>query len=321
MFEAAWGLVELGAGYSLGGKGGSLFPILQIDSRNEIQPEGMGSKAKSWFLVPEENESAWLFKRPQRTGSGEHWAEKIAAEVAGLLGISHARVELAEFQGDRGSISENIVPRFWDLIHGNEVLESTSFFQDSEYSNFHLSDHTLENIWLALDETFGSDSDKLEARLRFAEYLVLDAVVGNTDRHSENWAILRRQEVFREVESLAPSYDHGSSLGHELMDARRERYLAEEKVGDYSEKGHGQLYWHREERRGPSPLKLVRLAFSQYPELFASAFDKIVRLRESSLGEIVDSVPGEWMAPSAKTFALEIMSYSSQKLREVAQDG
>ena len=281
----------------------------------------MGSKAKSWFLVPQENESEWLFKRPQRTGSGEHWAEKIAAEVAGVLGIPHARVELAEFQGNRGSITENIVPRNYALVHGNEALESAGFFRDDEPLNFHLSDHTLENIWLALDETFGSNDAGFGAKIRFAEYLVFDAVIGNTDRHSENWAILQRQDTSCKVESLAPTYDHGSSLGHELMDERRERYLAEESVGSYAERGHGQIYRRRTEKRGPSPLELVRLAIPQYRDPFRAAATLLDRVNESSLREIVDSVPRDWMAPSARAFAFEIMSYSCGQLREVAQHG
>lgn len=294
----------------------SLYRILQIDSKDEIQTEGMGSKAKSWFLVPEENNSDWLFKRSQREGSGEHWAEKIAAEVAGLLGVPHARVELAEHQGNRGSITENIAPHNnWDLIHGNEVLESASLFQDDTNLNFHLSDHTLDNIWLALNRTFESDAARTEAKARFAEYLVLDAVVGNTDRHSENWGILQRQDASRIIESLAPSYDHGSSLGHELMEERRKRWL-EQGVDVYVERGPGQIYWHQTDRRGPSPLELIRLAVSQYPEPFRTAIAKLDNLDESALQGIVNTVPGDWIEPSARTFALELMCYSFGQLKE-----
>ena len=293
----------------------SLYRILQIDSKDQIQTEGMGSKAKSWFLVPEENNSDWLFKRSQREGSGEHWAEKIASEVAGLLGVPHARVELAEHQGNRGSITENIVPYNWDLIHGNEVLESASLFQNDTGLNFHLSDHTLENIWLALDRTFGSDVACTEAKIRFAEYLVLDAVVGTTDRHSENWGILQRQDDSRTIESLAPSYDHGSSLGHELMEERRRRWL-DQGVYVYVERGRGQIYWQKTDRYGPSPLELIRLAVSQYSEPFRTAIAKLDNFGDSALQGIVDAVPGDWMEPSARTFALELMCYSCGQLKE-----
>jgi hypothetical protein len=275
----------------------------------------MGSKPKFWYAREEEGESYWLFKHP-RPGRGEHWAEKIAAEVAGLLGIPRARVELAEHQGERGSITENIVPDYYDLVHGNEVMESTVGFYDAVNLNFHLLDHTIENIWLALDGTFQSNADRLEVKRRFAEYLVLDAMVGNTDRHSENWGVLQGKDVSQSVEYLAPSYDHGSSLGRELMDQRRERLLTDNRVGDYAERGRGQIYWNSVGRRGPSPLELIRLAAPEYPDLFRPAIEKLDNLDESSLRRIVDSIPENWMTPTARAFAIELMRYSREQLRE-----
>ena len=207
------------------------------------------------------------------------------------------------------------MPENYNLIHGNEVLESTDFPHAFDDLNFHRADQTLGNIWLALDRTFESEAARTEAKNQFAGYLVLDAVVGNTDRHSENWGILQRQDVSRRVESLAPSYDHGSSLGHELMEEGRERFLAGNRVGDYAERGRGQIYWQKTDKRGPSPLELTRLAISQYPEPFRTAIAKLENMDDPSLQGIVDSVPEDWMTPSARTFALELMRYSGGQLR------
>jgi hypothetical protein len=57
----------------------------------------MGTKPKFWFRCDRQR---WLFKEP-RGSTGEHWAEKGAAEIGHLLGIPCARVELAEVQGNR----------------------------------------------------------------------------------------------------------------------------------------------------------------------------------------------------------------------------
>ena len=133
------------------------YPVIEVLPEWAPQTEGMGSKAKFWYLQPGDTESYWLFKYP-RPGRGEHWAEKIAAEVAMLLGIPCARVELAVCQGMRGAISEDIVPRNYSLTHGNEILEEAFPDEDTVEYNFHLSDHNLVNIWLALDRTLESDA-------------------------------------------------------------------------------------------------------------------------------------------------------------------
>ncbi|WP_163540938.1 tyrosine recombinase XerC [Occultella kanbiaonis] len=48
--------------------------------------------------------------------------------------------------------------------------------------------------------------------------LVLDALVGNSDRHPGNWALLESETGDR---FLAPTYDHGSALGAGMTDANR----------------------------------------------------------------------------------------------------
>ncbi len=290
-------------------------PVIEVLPEWISDTEKRGGKAKFWYQQPDGNTPAWLFKFPRET-TGEHWAEKVAAEVAGLLGIPCARVELAVFDGTHGAAAENIVPNNYDLIPGNEVLESKISPGDTRELNFHLADHTLENMWLALDRTFESAESSLEAKCQFAGYLVLDAVIGNTDRHSENWGILRSQDISRRVESLSPSYDHGSSLGCELSDVRREELLASDNVGNYVERGRGQIYRAISRRRRPSPLQLVRTATPEYRELFRQSLAKLDALDKSNLSQIVSSVPDNWMTPAARAFAIGLMFYSCDRLQE-----
>lgn len=75
---------------------------------------------------------------------GEHWAEKIAAEVASVLIIPAAKVELAEFNGRRGCASRSFVDtsRGQSLIHGNEVLGGLVVKYDPA-KKLRQSDHNL----------------------------------------------------------------------------------------------------------------------------------------------------------------------------------
>lgn len=278
----------------------------------EEREEAMGSKAKFWYR-PEGESTRWLFKHP-RGNSGEHWAEKIAESVASLLNIPHARVELAVFNGNRGSVTESFVDGELELYVGNQILEAVMQNYDPEM-RFGQSDHTLENIWLALDHVFGGTE---ETKLQFAEYLVLDGIVGNTDRHHENWGIVRRRTEEGQIAFLAPSFDHASSLGRELEDERRAMLLTDNRVGQYSERGHGGVYWSQDNRRGPSPVALVELAADRYPELFRPALAKLDNLSDSSLREVVERTPENWMSPAARQFAITLMRYNLGKIREIS---
>ena len=68
------------------------FPLFDVTAWPWYRDEQMGSKAKLWVL--DDEGQRWLFKE-RRHDHGEDWAEKIAAETAALLGILHARIELA----------------------------------------------------------------------------------------------------------------------------------------------------------------------------------------------------------------------------------
>ena len=95
------------------------YRIVEVKPEWVIDREDMGTKTKFWYRDPDEDVN-WLFKYP-RQNTGEHWAEKTAAEVASALGVRHAKVELAQFEGDRGSATESFARGGRALHHGNQT--------------------------------------------------------------------------------------------------------------------------------------------------------------------------------------------------------
>lgn len=288
------------------------YPVFEALPEWIFEPEDMGAKPKFWYRS-EDSGANWLFKYP-RPNTGEHWAEKIAADVAGLLGVDHAEVELATYDGSRGSVTKSFDKSGLTLFHGNQIMveSDTEYRVDARFGQYQ---HTLANIWRVLGTQF--PVDRVEAALRqFAEYLTLDALIGNVDRHHENWGVQRSPDHISEI-SLAPSFDHASSLGRELIDTRRERLLSENAVGRYSERGRGGIYWIENESRGPSPLELARRAASDYPARFSPALRRLRNWDESALSEIVRRVPTDWMSETARKFAIELMLYNLSELRKI----
>lgn len=294
---------------------GMVYPVVEVRPEWRPDSEPMGSKTKFWFRRPDGRD--WLFKYP-RPSTGEHWAEKIAAEVASLLGISHAKVELARFRNDRGSVAESFARGGRALHHGNELLEASVRGYDPGGS-FRQSGHTLENVWKAVDGAFVKPEAAQRAKRALAEYALLDAVIGNTDRHHENWGVLRRRTGAGWRQMIAPSFDHASSLGRELQDARRERILTEERIDVYAERARGATHWSENEARAPSPLELVRRAARRHPGLFKAALARLDAFRDDSIHAIVGRVPDGWMSPAARSFAVALVLYNVKRLREFAR--
>ena len=295
------------------------YAIVEIQPEWVIAEEDMGSKPKFWYRASADDPE-WLFKYPQ-VNTGQHWAEKIAAELANAIGIPHAPVELAKFQHTHGSATESFMQDDRELIHGNQVLAGQLLDYDPD-KQFRQSDHTLENIFAALERVFPSPHSADHAKQRIAEYLLLDALIGNTDRHHENWGILRRVDSNEQPETVAPTFDHASSLGRELLDEgagkSRRRILEESRIAHYSEAGRGAIFWQSSDRRGISPLELVRRAVARYPGIFRPALTRFDDLHEDVLRRLVARIPEAWMSDLSRMFAVELMGYNLNQIKRIS---
>ena len=129
------------------------YPIISVKQEWVSEAEDMGSKDKFWYLQATDEQGHWLFKYP-RAGTGEHWAEKIAAEVANLLAIPHARVELAVFGEDRGSATESFAREGYRNWSTATRCWRESFKDMISGRRFYQSSHTLANIWQVMDRVF-----------------------------------------------------------------------------------------------------------------------------------------------------------------------
>ena len=288
------------------------YPVIEIQPEWVLEPEAMGSKEKFWYRNRDEQDCDWLFKYPKE-GTGQHWAEKVAAELAAVLHIRHAPVELAVFQGRRGSATESFAREGRNLFHGNQILSGFVLGYDPS-GTFRHSSHTLENIRTALERTFAYEHGRQRAKLAMAEYLVFDALIANVDRHHENWGLLRKKVDGEWQGFVAPTFDHASSLGREILEERRALLLRENRVGKYVEKGRGGVFWSEEDKRGPSPLELIRRATRTHPEEFRPAVEKVVRFNREELEKILGRVPLDWMTPLEREFTLALVCYSHHEL-------
>jgi hypothetical protein len=293
------------------------FPVLKLHTDSPVLTEQLGSKPKFWFRMNDE-EQEWLFKYT-REGTGEHWSEKIAAEAAALIEVPAAVVELAEFMGKRGSASRSFVRRNegYDLIHGDELLAGHVIGYEKD-KIFRHSSHSIHNIVEAIKKIFPNPAEQDVQITRLAGFLVLDALIGNTDRHHQNWGLLRgRQQKNQLEQEIAPSFDHASSLGRNESEANLARRLKEGTVLSYARKGRGGIFWSSSDKKGANPLDLAERAARTWPAYFRPWLEIVHQLDESKFLGIVNRVPADWMSGQQRDFCVRFLTSTCSELKKI----
>lgn len=212
-----------------------VYPIIEVPEGASSQLEQLGTKSKFWYR--DQHDNRMLFKRG-RPGTGENWAEKVCCEICQLLSLPHADYDFANANGGawKGVTSPTFVPSGSRLILGNELL--ASFVPEYEKTKrYRTRQHTLGRVHVILTRfPIGlpiafeppETGEMAKAFDVFVGYLLLDALVGNQDRHHENWGL-----IFSSGEGLflAPTFDHASSLGRNETDEIRMKRLSTNDIG------------------------------------------------------------------------------------------
>lgn len=283
----------------------------------------MGSKDKAWFLLPDTNER-WLFKYArvnEGVSTGEHWAEKVAAEIADLVGIPHCLVEFAEFEGQVGSLSRRfpeLARSAFELIHGNELLPLFVAGYERE-KRFGQTDHTLINILAAVSRAITDEEQRSAALTTLAGYVVLDALILNTDRHHENWALLRENRPSGRVRySIAPSFDHASSLGRELLPNKLDEWEKEEWRPEwYAKRASGAIFLRAGQKHGENPLRLAEFILQQRSRRVTPWLERLRGLDIAQLSDIVHRVPQALMPEQSRRFCVSLLGFTLKHLQNL----
>lgn len=298
------------------------FQIIKISSKAPAESEMMGTKPKFWFY--HEELGLYLYKKA-RQNTGEDWAEKIAAELCKLIKLPHAEYELALFNNEKGTISQSFLPKNSSLITGNEILAQR--FLDYPENINDLSQHTLDNIF----KVFNENSVELPLNWNpltgietaidiFMGYLLLDAWIGNSDRHHENWAFIN----YAGKDYLAPTYDHASSLGRNESDERREKRLTTKDKGfsveAYAHKCKSCLYANVGDRKPLTTLDAFREAVQLNKTAANIWLDNLSKVSIDDTLELFGRIPDDRISSTAIKFAQKILEINQHKLLKFRND-
>ena len=285
-----------------------------------LSDETLGTKPKRWLR--DAGGDTWLMKDTTfsrlHDGStirkGDDWSERVACGVAEALGLPAARVELAFKRGTDerllGVISRDmLVGADGSRIHGPEELIDGNELLDEPVTVGNRGGYTVEAVRGALNGVLAprESPEGATAWDVFVGYLLLDAVIGNTDRHEENWAVISGPEGLR----LAPTFDHASCLGFQLDDGQRvDRLLTRDR--GYTPEAYADRA--RTPFAGqPHPVDVVAQALVM--SATGSNLHWFGRCADiDALARPIWAIPAERMSAPAREFAERVLTRNCQRL-------
>ncbi len=149
----------------------------------------------------------------------EELVDKFRSDFAPLLKVDWQPI---------GVISNDVFPKGFDQLKGGDLLETK--LHGSECFDLAYVEEKLRGQYYATDDLLQD----------FANMLIFDFLIGNMDRHQDNWAILQNSSVIRQMllvkdkvaiaqilkaRFFCPLFDHGSSLLYEITEDKVAFYL------------------------------------------------------------------------------------------------
>jgi hypothetical protein len=138
-------------------------------------------------------------KRELKDYKYEYWSEIIASEVGDLLGFDMLRYDIAFNRGEMGCISKSMVTE-----GKNKLTEGISYLTgyDTTYNPDDRNSKKQYTFQLICESLKYFQLDRYIEKI--IEIIILDSIIGNGDRHQENWGIITEySDVVKILEEIA----------------------------------------------------------------------------------------------------------------------
>lgn len=255
--------------------------------------EGSGRSEKEWLINKDTNEIG-LFKFPKTDKTTEHISEKLASELAKTIGLECAKIEIGKYNSRIGSMSYLINTEKEILIEGISLINSKypTYNPGTMYDYLKDEYYSLEMILNSINDYNLVDD--------FLKIMIFDFLIGNTDRHQNNWAVISINDNIR----MCPLYDNGSSLCCYLEDEKIDSYLGNDKMKFNSlvnTKSKSRVRLDKKNKKETTHLEIVKYICRHYYSSVIELVNTInINLTEDIIEKLVFSYDDELISYKRK---------------------
>ncbi|MHC5361352.1 HipA domain-containing protein [Myroides sp. LJL110] len=287
-----------------------------------------GTRSKEIIVDPEIQEQ-YFFKGSKETPEGEirykeeFWSEIVSSKVGQWLGFTMLDYNIAYNEKSKqkiGCISKSMVD-----LNLNELKEGVNYLTgfDANYNPDSKDDqkkYTFEFICQALKH------HQLDEYIRnIVSVIVFDSIVGNSDRHQENWGIItisaeaqkivndtfeqknqievitllfnwlknkKETELKALVEpshQFAPIYDSGCCLGREADDDRVNKLIKDKQMlASYVRKGKSEIHWQGHKINHFDLITQIKILYPEEVNLYGGFVKQ--RYDQSELKQLIYNI-------------------------------
>lgn len=286
-------------------KNNQIIDISSWNSHGEFEVFPVGARDKSLRICPDTFEfdfcipkHKYLFKEAIKSAKDpredrypdQYWSEIIAFKIGRLmqLSIPPAFVAINSETGEPGSLIEWFTGYSFHIDErytpGGDYMQAMIEGYDRDKGREH-NLNTIFSFSRLLKQHYNLNQDWKEY---WGLCLCFDALIGNTDRHQENWGVLWNKSSGNC--RFAPFFDNGTSLGHELFPSKFLKTIKDEQMlAAYVRRGCHHMKWNLGERRRLPLIEGVRLYCEKFPNIIQVLVDKL-NWKDDTLAEILSEL-------------------------------
>ena len=166
-----------------------------------------GSERKIGIVIDEEE---WILKfqyKDELKYRFNHVSEHIGSKVFNSIGIPAQITELGTYKGEEVVACRNFIPEGCMFVPFNDVGEST-LERDKDAFQYSYEDVMA---MLSANKKLTDQDSTIDL---FWDMYIVDALLGNFDRHGSNWGFIKNNNEY----TIAPIFDNGSCLYPQMID-------------------------------------------------------------------------------------------------------